>query len=337
MTLSTNRNLLAYGVPLGLFALLIAIVQFASFKINDALAFGISIDLVITVPVVYLLLIRRTTVPNTTVVPMMVLGLFLGTHFLPPEEQTYLALFKTWALPIIELGVLLYVAYTFRTVARETRVRNALTVDFFTALKEACFKVLPKPVAIPFAIEVAVFYYGFVLWKRRKLQANEFTYHRSSGTGALLIVVIGIVGAETFVFHLLLARWSQLAAWIFTSLGIYSAIQLFGFLKSMTKRPISIDGNQLNLRYGMMNETAIRLDAIASVELSSKDIIIDKRTRKLSLLGPLETHNVIIRLNQENTLHGLYGTKKTYQTIAFYVDDAARFKTQVEAARQRCR
>ncbi len=336
MTPSINRNLLTYGVPLGLFALLAAIVHSTLYDQNAILPFAVSVDLVITVPVVYFLLIRKTTTPKTTVVPVMVLGLLLGTYLLPPEDQTYLALFRTWALPVVELGVLSYVVYTFRTVAKETRARNAPTVDFFTALKQACFKVLPKSAAMPFATEVAVFYYGFVYWKKRKLQDNEFTYHRNSGTVALLIVIIGIVEVETFVFHLLLARWSELAAWILTGLSVYSAIQLFGFLKSMTKLPISIDGNQLNLRYGIMNETTIRLDAIASMELSAREVAFDKETRRLSFLGPLEPHNVIIRLNRPHTLHGLYGTKKTCQTLALHVDDAARFNEQLEAARQRC-
>ncbi len=336
-TLLLPKTLLSFGIPVGLFAALIILMQSSFPEATPALPFAITVDLLLTVPVVYLLLIRKTTIPNTTVVPVMVLGLLSGTHFLPQEDQTYLALFKTWIFPVVELGVLSYVVYTFRTIAKETRARNAQTVDFFTALKEGCLKVLPKPVAIPFATEVAVFYYGFVYWKKWKLQNNEFTYHRSSGTGALLIVVIGIIGAETFVFHLLLSRWSELTAWILTGLGIYSAIQLFGFLKSMTKRPISIDGDQLNLRYGIMNETTIRLDDIMSVELSSKEVAFDQETRNLSFLGPLEPHNVIIQLNGENTLHGLYGIKKTYKVIALHVDDASAFKEQLEAARQCCR
>lgn len=334
-TLSLPR-LIPFGIPLGMFAVLLALMQSSFLEGNAALPFAVTVDLLLIVPAVYFLLIRKTTIPKTTVVPVIVLGLLLGTHFLPQEDQTYLALFKTWIFPVVELGVLSYVVYTFRTVAKETQERSAQAVDFFTALKEACSKVLPKPAAGLFATEVAVFYYGFIYWKKRKLQENEFTYHRSSGTVALLIVILGIVGIETFVFHLLLSRWSELAAWIFTGLSIYSAIQLFGFLKSMTKRPISIGGNQLNLRYGIMNETTIRLDDIMSVELSSKEIAFNEETRKLSFLGPLEPHNVIIRLSKQNTLRGLYGTKKTYKTIALHVDDTAIFKQQLQAARQHC-
>ena len=336
-TLSLPNSLRSFAIPLALFAGLVVLIQSPFFETNAALPLAVTVDLLLTVPVVYLLLIRKTAAPKTTVVPVMVVGLLLGSYFLPPADQTYLTLFKTWALPVVELGVLAFVAYTFRTVAKEIRVRNAQAPDFFTALREACFKVLPKPVAMLFATEVAVFYYGFVCWKQRKLQKNEFTYHRSSGTVALLAVVVFLVGIETFVLHLLLTRWSELAAWAFTGLGIYSAVQLFGFLRSMIKRPIAIEQSQLNLRYGIMGETTIRLNDIISIELSSKEIVFDQETRKLSFLGQLEPHNVVIRLEHENVLHGLYGTKKVYQTIALHIDDAARFKEQLEVARQRSR
>ena len=203
MTLSTNRNLLAYGIPLGLFALLIAIIQSALFEQSSILPFAVSVDLVITVPAIYFLLIRRTAIPKTTVVPVMVLGLLLGTYFLPQNDQTYLSLFKTWVFPIIELGVLSYIVHTLRRVEKEHRKRGVENTDFFTNLKEASVSVLPRPVVTPFATEIAVFYYGFVHWKKITLKNNEFTYHRSSGTIALLATIIFVVGIEASIFHIL--------------------------------------------------------------------------------------------------------------------------------------
>ena len=239
MTLSINRNHLALGIPLGLFALLVVIIQSALFEQSSILPLAVSVDLVITVPFVYFLLIRPTTIPKTTVVLVMVLGLVLGTYFLPPEDQTYLALFKTWVFPVVELSVVSYVVYTLRKVAKEHRKRGAENADFFTNLKEASAKVLPRSVVIPFATEIAVFYYGFVHWKKITLKNNEFTYHRSSGTIAVLAIIVFIVGIEAVVFHVLLTRWSETLAWIMTLLSLYSALQLFGFLRSMIKRPIA--------------------------------------------------------------------------------------------------
>ena len=331
MTLSTNRNLLAYGIPLGLFALLVVIIQSALFEQSSILPFAVSVDLVITVPFVYFLLIRRTAIPKTTVVPVMVVGLMLGTYLLPQEDQTYLALFKTWVFPVVELSVVSYVVYTLRKVAKEHRKRGVENTDFFTDLKEASAKVLPRPVVIPFATEIAVFYYGFVYRKKISLKDNEFTYHRSSGTIALLATIIFVVGIEASVFHILLTRWSETLAWIMTLLSLYSALQLFGFLRSMTKRLIVIDNGCLYLRYGIMSEATIGLSDIESVEISHEELSIDEQTRRLSPLGELESHNVIIYLNKENTLERLYGMRKKFTTLALYVDNPAAFKRYVDA------
>ena len=69
-----------------------------------------------------------------------------------------------------------------------------------------------------------------------------------------------------------------------------------------------------------MNEATIELKEINSIEISSKDIELNKETRKLSFLRELESHNVVIRLKNENTLIGLYGIKKKFKVLALYVD-----------------
>ncbi len=166
----------------------------------------------------------------------------------------------------------------------------------------------------------------------RPIKENEFSYHKDSGTLSLLIAIIFIVAIETVVLHLLLVKWSSLSAWIFTFLSIYSGIQFFGFLKSMLKRPISIENDRLYLRYGIMKETTIDLKDIDSIEISSKDIALNKETRKLSFLGELESHNVIISLKKENTLTGLYGIKRGFKILALHIDDKVAFKNRIDNA-----
>ena len=76
------------------------------------------------------------------------------------------------------------------------------------------------------------------------------------------------------------------------------------------------------------------LKEIDSIEISSKDVELNKETRKLSFLGELESHNVIIRLKNENTLIGLYGIKKKFKVLALYIDDKNEFKNQIDNALQ---
>ncbi|MCF7560402.1 hypothetical protein L3X39_07115 [Sabulilitoribacter multivorans] len=329
-TINISKNLIIFGVPLLIIGLMVLIVNSSIFKINPTvLSIGVTFDLLLTVPLMYLLLIRKTNIPKTTVIPLLILSIIICTLILPTENQYYLNLFKTWVLPIVEISVLSYVIYNVRKGIKRYKLNKTDSFDFFTTLKQTCYELLPKGIVMPIVTEIAVFYYGFIYWKKRYLKNNEFSYHKNSGTIALLLAIILIVAVETFVLHILLIKWSSIAAWILTFLSIYSGIQILGFLKSILKRPISIERNKLYLRYGIMTETTIDLRDIDTIEISSKDIELNKDTRKLSILGALESHNIIIHLKKENELIGLYGIKRKYKNIALYIDDKIKFENQI--------
>lgn len=314
---------------------MILITKLSLFNVSsENLSIGITFDLLLTVPFIYFLLIRKTNIPKTTVVPFIILGIVVCSMILPVENQQYLNIFKTWILPIIELSILSYVIYNIRKGIKSYKRKKEHSFDFFTTLKDTCYDILPKNIVIPVVTEIAVFYYGFIYWKKRELKENEFSYHKESGTITLLIAIIFIVAIETVVLHIALTKWSSFTAWILTSLSIYSGFQLFGFLKSMLKRPISYENNKLFLRYGIMNETTIEIENIENIEISSKDIELNKETRKLSFLGQLEGHNIIIHLKEENELIGLYGIKRKYKKLALYVDNKVEFKNRVNNALQ---
>jgi hypothetical protein len=277
------------------------------------------------------LAIRKTTIPKTTVVPIIILGVTIGSFIVPLENQYYLNSFKTWCIPVIELLVLAFVIYTIVKARRRFKLNEQEgSSDFFTVLKMTCYEILPKVAVIPFVTEIAVFYYGFMHWKTIKLKPNEFSYHKDSGAVGLLMALVFLIAIETLAIHVLLAQWSALAAWILTGVSIYSAIQIFGFSKSMFKRPLVITNNRIYMRYGIMNETIINIKNVESVELSTTDIAPNTLTRKLSILGALEGHNIVITLNKENTLVGLYGIKKKYKILALHVDDKQGFKATIE-------
>nr|WP_288934228.1 hypothetical protein [uncultured Allomuricauda sp.] len=334
-SLNIQKNLIIFGIPILIVGILVLIAKSSFFEVHpNRLSIGITIDLLLTVPVIYLMLIRKTSIPKTTVVPIIIVGMLICSIILPEENQFYLELFKTWILPIVELSIVSYIIHNVSKAVKQYKSNKIESADFFTTLKTTCYEMLPKIAVIPFVTEISVFYYGFVYWKKRELDENEFSYHKESGTITLLIAIIFIVAIETFVLHTLLTKWSNVAAWILTSVSVYSGVQLLGFLKSMYKRPILIKNGKLFLRYGIMNETIISIDNINSIELSSKDIELNKETRKLSFLGELESHNIIIRLKEENILTGLYGTKRKYRNLVLHVDKNAEFKDLLDNALQ---
>ncbi|NVK49369.1 MAG: hypothetical protein HWE09_06345 [Cyclobacteriaceae bacterium] len=334
-TLNFQKNLIIIGVPILMVGIMIILAKTSIFSLNPkSLSIGITIDLLFTVPLIYFLLIRKTNIPKTTILAFLILGMVVCSFILPPQNQYFLDFFKTWVFPIIELSIISYVIFNVNKAIKRYKLKKNENVDFFTALKSTCYEILPKAVVIPVVTEIAVFYYGFVNWKKKKLRENEFSYHKESGTVPTLIAIIFLVIIETAIFHILLEKWSVTAAWILTFLSIYSGIQLFGFLKSMSRRPIVIENDRLFLRYGIMNETTIDLETIDSIEISSIDIELNHETRKLSFLGEMESHNVIIRLKQENILYGFYGIKRKYRNLVLHVDDKNEFKDKINMALQ---
>ena len=328
--LNIQKYLILFGIPIMIIGMLIILAKSSLFKANpNALSIGITVDLLITVPVIYLILVRKTNIPRATFVPFVIAGMIICSLILPVQNQYYLDLFKTWVFPIIEVSILLYIIYNLSKAIKQYKLKKNKTIDFYTALKSTCYDILPKGLVIPVVTEIAVFYYGFIYWKRKKLNENEYSYHKDSGTVTLLIAIILIVAIETLVLHILIEKWSTIAAWILTFLSIYSGIQLFGFLKSMYKRPISIENDKLFIRYGIMNEAIIDIKNIENIEVSTKTIELNKNTRKLSFLGELESHNVIIKLKVESTFTGLYGIKKQYKTLVLYVDKKIEFVNRI--------
>ena len=253
---------------------------------------------------------------------------------LPSENQQFLGWAKTWMLPIVETAVLIMILYKVHLAIKQYKTTKETELDFFTALKSACSEALPKIVVIPFATEIAVFYYGFIHWKRLTPKRNEFTYHKNSGVVSFLIAIIFILLIETTVIHILLLQFSLKAAWIMTALSIYTALQFNGFLKSIIKRPISIAGNKLFLRYGILSEACIDIENIDFIELTTKSIEFDKDTRRLSPFGDLEGHNVYIGLKRECTLSGLYGINRKFRAIALFVDNKEDFRKQIESIKE---
>lgn len=321
----------AFSFSFILMAGLFFLTQSSYFKASPTeLSLGITADLLLTMPLLYFLLIRKTKVPNSTTIPLILLGMIFASQILPAENPYFLELFKTWIFPFIELGLISYLIYKVLRTIKALNVAQAQSPDFFQALKNVLKDKVPPFALNPIATEVGVFYYGFLHWKKRRLAENEFSYHKESGTVGLMGGILLIILFETIGLHVYLMKYSSIAAWILTFLSIYSGFQLFGFARSIPKRPLRIEAEELHLVYGIVNECRIPLHQIAAVEISGKDLDFGKETRRFSFLGALESHNVILHFKEAQTLHGLYGMKRSCKTLALHVDEKGKFAAQLE-------
>jgi hypothetical protein len=79
-----------------------------------------------------------------------------------------------------------------------------------------------------------------------------------------------------------------------------------------------------------MQEATIPLSEIKEIKISKKSFTKEDNILRFALLGELESHNVLIEVHNEQTLHGLFGIKKPFTKLALHVDKDAAFKTYIE-------
>jgi hypothetical protein len=322
----SNPNAYRFGIPMALWATLAFIMQSPWMERHPQIPLAVSIDLLLIIPLVYGVLIRKTSIPKTTVVPVMVLGLLMGILLMPEKDQSYLMAFKTWALPLVELGLVSFIGYKMYRLRKTFVTQGAEQRDFFTNLIEACATVLPQRIVYPFATEIAVFYYGFFNWKKPKSDSSSFSYHKEGTHLSLFFGLLIIVGAEAVGLHFLLLKWSATAAWIATAISIYSALQVYGFARSLIYRPIMIQENGLLIRYGIMASTHIQISEIKEVVVTSSDLDPDKNRLYVSPLGELGGHNVLINLHMPCSIRSIYGVKKQASSLVLHIDEPLRFQ-----------
>jgi hypothetical protein len=322
--LSIPKSLLIFGIPVLIFASAYIIVNSATFDLNSSeLAAPLTLDLLLTTPILYFFLIRKTKIPNLTVVPLFVIGLLIGYSVLPNEFHGTLDIFKQWVLPILEITVFTIVLLKIRKIRRSFKDNNSL--DFYDALLLATNSEFPKKMAVAMSTEISAIYYGFIHWKKVHLKENQFSYHKNSGTPALLFALILIVAVEVFAMHIWIVNYSVVFAWILSALSIYSALQLFAFGKSLSKRPYRLDAKKLHLKYGILSSAIIDLNNIKEIEKSPLDIKLTADTKTLSPLSSIDAHNVMIIFNQPQIIQSLYGFEKEVKTLLIHVDEKDEF------------
>jgi hypothetical protein len=293
----------------------------------NVMAKAITLDLILTTPVIYLLLIRKTTISKLTIIPFFIIGIVLASVVLPVGNQGLLDLVKTWILPIVELIVLTIVVRKVLLVRKKYKQSRKAAPDFLTALRQSTADMLPLRVANIFTIEIGMIYFTFFHWKKAKYQSNEFSYHKESGILVILGVLLFVALVELFSVHLLLHENYKTAAWVLSIISLYGLIQLIGLMKSIPHTPIRLEENQLVVRMGIFQEAAIPYAFIDTVEITMADY--PKENPDYQKITPFD-HNCIIHLNSQAQMSSFFGIRKTYQHLVLSVDDAKRFKACLE-------
>ncbi|MAG37663.1 MAG: hypothetical protein CL878_15620, partial [Dehalococcoidia bacterium] len=176
------------------------------------------------------------------------------------------------------------------------------------------------------------------LFQRRRHGQGQFSYHRRSWGGALLLLVLVTAPVEVFLFELLIP-WAWLR-WVLLVAALYAVLWVAGFVASLRVLPHQLEASGVRLRYGTWAEALIPYGEIAGVEQQQLraprggDGLVTDRREGAAYLAAGGRTDITIRLRAPRPMHGLLRPTSPVGTVHVAADDPARL---TDALRQRLR
>ena len=309
----------------------VAILRSRAFAAHpDELAWAVTFDLTITIPLLYyLVVIRSRAARPVTIAPVFAVCATIAAIVLPRGYQQTLHDLRFVIAPLEVFTIVMLVRRLAAIRQREP------ASDLYTRIDAAARQVLgDTPVAGFVASEVAIAWYAFFGWNRKPdvpSGARSFTVHERSGWGSIVACIIVLIVAESIGLHLLVQLWSRRTAWIVTSIDLYSVLWLLGDYNALRLRPSLIDGDLLRIRYGLRWSATVRRDQVDSIRAARGQS--DWKRRDLLKVAMIDDPRSIITLREPIVVHGLAGFRKTVKAIAISPDDDAPLNDWISDAR----
>ena len=278
----------------------------------ERIALGVTLDLTVTATlIVWWFGVRRNALPRWVAVATFSWGIAMARAWVPHAPLGAL----------VAVGGALEVATTcwlLLWIRRMVRAARAARDEGPIGSIEAGLVAgrIPARVAAILASELAVV--GLVLtgWFRRP-QRGAFSM-RSTGWMMIAALIGFLVSVETVAFHLLVAMWSPLVAWIATASSAYLLLWLIGDAQAIRLYPVSITGATLRVSIGIRWRAAIPLSAIASV---TEVRVVPDGAMNLALMEP----TVLVTLRAPAEIRGLLGRRRHADRLALTIDDPKAF------------
>jgi len=315
--------LLFAGIVAGVYVTALAVVgQLPHLEGASAVAVGLTLDMVVVVPLAfYLLVVRRRGLPIVMLAPVLVLSVLAASRVLPPDHQQPLRVLEALAAPM-ELGLIGWIAW--RAARALGRARRDAAADPLEQFRRAAFELTQNDrVAAVLALEIAVLYYAFASWRVRPhvpAGTSAFTHHNRSGHAGIVLGFLLVMSAEGLAVHVLLLNWSPLVAWLFTIGTVYGALWLIADYRATVLRPILVSDESVLIRAGFRCTMHVPRARIAAVGRKKPEL--GKESLNLTLLS---TPTRWLTFSEPMLAHGPYGFSRRVRAIGIEPDMAEDF------------
>lgn len=286
----------------------------------DVLSAAVALDVVLVIPAAYwALVVRRRLGHARTLIPIIALCILAASAIVPAGHAGVLARARHLIIPA-EIGLLAYIVYKVRRVLATGRASRA------DDPVETASAVLQDALGAPFAArliasEFAVFYYALASRRRRPHVPEGASGFVMARPATVLAVLLPIVALETVGMHVLISRWSTLAAWILTALSAYAVLWVLGDYRAMAMRPTLVTRDEIVIRVGLRCSLRAPLALIERVQRT------DWRDPERSLRGHLnmaspDSPNILVVFREPLTAQRFFGLTTTVQSVGIRLQDA---------------
>lgn len=326
--------LLIYGLPLLVIIFSVVIALSPLLQKYPEIAIGITYDLTITAPLLFLFLSRRSTTSELRAVPFFVIGILIATQLLPENQTEHLDYIKTYLFPAVEVLILLTLGLKINKGIKTFKTHADGEADFYEISRKSSQELFgPTKFASFFSSEITMMYYALIAWRKEKYAQITFTNYKENAGIALAMALLMVIFIETYAFHVLLLKWRLTAAWILTATSAYTAFMVIAHIKSLIISPSVLTKKELLLKNGLIARAKIDLKNIDDVVLCSKEIK-STNAMKVSNLGLHKdsvNHTMAIYFNNEQRIEKAYGFEEKCDVLLFHMDDKSNFMHQLQS------
>ena len=190
---------------------------------------------------------------------------------------------------IIELALVIIIIIQALRTTKKYKDQRKYGKTFFIASEESLSLIMPSIIAKMCLHEIKIFYCLWIWITQRKHYTNtDFSYHKHSILGSLLIAIVFLTFLEIILFEIFLPiLWLK---WLLLVASIYGLLWIIGFYASLIVLPHKVSKHGVHIYFGLSLDTFIPFKNLASIEYNkhqwdtaSTGIIYTKKNNQIAL------------------------------------------------------
>lgn len=256
------------------------------------------LDALVTLPIICLLCIKNKKDAIIKSLALACLAIFIGSVIIPEQNKWIWTYLENGRYLLLACFLVFEIAAIWTvSIAIKSAILNAQDPD--SAIEQPIKRITGQSLLTNvFCFEARL--WSFVLFANKIKPENytgqqHFTYHVKDGAQSNLLGFMILIAIELPIVHVLLHFiWSPMAANIISGLTALSVVFFYGEHKAISRRPISLAGDNLIIRYGLSQPITIPLQNIQKVYRNKEVIRRSSECKRYNFAG---TPNIVIELS----------------------------------------